>query len=70
MKLGKQLIFIYLYRVHDFKTSNEICSIDAHDAEILYLDYSNYNDKYKLFASASRDRLIHVFNVSEVSLYF
>ncbi|XP_050529445.1 mitogen-activated protein kinase-binding protein 1 [Daktulosphaira vitifoliae] len=52
-------------RVHDLKTLKEVCLIEAHDAEVLYLDYSKYNDKVKLFASASRDRLIHVFNVNK-----
>ncbi|XP_050438711.1 mitogen-activated protein kinase-binding protein 1 [Adelges cooleyi] len=52
-------------RVHDLKTLREVCLIEAHDAEVLYLDYSKYNDKVKLFASASRDRLIHVFNVNK-----
>jgi len=56
-----------LNRVHDLKTLRQVCLIEAHDAEVLYLDYTKYNDKIKLFASASRDRLIHVFNVNKVS---
>ncbi|KAE9544023.1 hypothetical protein AGLY_001712 [Aphis glycines] len=52
-------------RVHDLKTLRQVCLIEAHDAEVLYLDYTKYNDKIKLFASASRDRLIHVFNVNK-----
>jgi len=54
-------------RVHDLKTLRQVCLIEAHDAEVLYLDYTKYSDKVKLFASASRDRLIHVFNVNKVS---
>lgn len=54
-------------RVHDLKTLRQVCLIEAHDAEVLYLDYTKYSDKTKLFASASRDRLIHVFNVNKVS---
>lgn len=49
------------------KTLREVCLIEAHDAEVLYLDYTKFNDNVKLFASASRDRLIHVFNVNKVS---
>lgn len=60
-------IFYIIIRIHDLKTLREICLIEAHDAEILYLDYTNYNDKIKLFASASRDRMIHVFDVNKVS---
>ncbi|VVC42307.1 Hypothetical protein CINCED_3A022545 [Cinara cedri] len=52
-------------RIHDLKTLRQICLIEAHDSEILYLDYTKYNDKIKLLASASRDRLIHVFNVNQ-----
>lgn len=54
-------------RIHDLKTLRQICLIEAHDSEILYLDYTKYNDNIKLLASASRDRLIHVFNVNQVS---
>jgi len=51
------------------KTLKEVFFIEAHDAEILYLDYTKYNDKIHLLASASRDRLIHIFNVNKVSRY-
>lgn len=61
------LNFCKFNRVHDLKTLRQVCLIEAHDAEVLYLDYTKYNDKIKLFASASRDRLIHVFNVNKVS---
>jgi len=58
------------YRVHDLKSLHEVCLIEAHDAEVLYLDYTKYNDKIKLLASASRDRMIHVFNVNKVSCFY
>lgn len=38
--------------------------IEAHDAEVLCLEYSKECNE-NLLASASRDRLIHVFNVTE-----
>lgn len=53
-------------RVFDFENQQEICKIEAHDAEVLAIEYSKElpNGKY-LMASASRDRLIHVFDVTE-----
>lgn len=44
----------------------ELCRIEAHDAEVLCLEYSRPDSGYRFLASASRDRLIHVFNVDEV----
>lgn len=41
----------------------EICKIEAHDSEVLCLEYSNNN--LSLMASASRDRLIHVFDTKD-----
>ncbi|XP_011303642.1 mitogen-activated protein kinase-binding protein 1 isoform X2 [Fopius arisanus] len=56
-------------RIHDVSTLDEICVIEAHDAEVLCLEYSKYTkfstNVPRLLASASRDRLIHVFNVDE-----
>nr|XP_006816563.1 PREDICTED: mitogen-activated protein kinase-binding protein 1-like [Saccoglossus kowalevskii] len=51
--------------IYDFNFSEEICQIEAHDAEVLCLTYSKPETGYVLLASASRDRLIHVFNVKE-----
>jgi len=52
-------------RVHELQFMDELCKIDAHDAEVLCLEYSippsgSYSANY--LASASRDRLIHLFN--------
>ncbi|KAK0176428.1 hypothetical protein PV328_000561 [Microctonus aethiopoides] len=56
-------------RIHDIATLDELCLIEAHDAEVLCLEYSKYSgnsiESPRLLASASRDRLIHVFNVDE-----
>lgn len=53
-------------RIHELQTLNEICLIEAHDAEVLCLEYSRFeNNERKLLASASRDRLIHIFDVDE-----
>lgn len=41
----------------------ELCKIEAHDSEVLCLEYSSTN--LSLMASASRDRLIHVFDVKD-----
>lgn len=54
-------------RVYRLKNAEELCKIEAHDAEILCLEYtpllSNFNKR--LLLSASRDRLIHVFDVND-----
>ncbi|CAH1956634.1 unnamed protein product [Acanthoscelides obtectus] len=47
-------------RIHDTSTMRELCKIEAHDAEVLCLEYSDSN--LGLMASASRDRLLHVFD--------
>nr|CAI5844427.1 unnamed protein product [Callosobruchus analis] len=47
-------------RIHDTSTMRELCKIEAHDAEVLCLEYSDIN--LGLMASASRDRLLHVFD--------
>ncbi|XP_073989387.1 WD repeat domain 62 isoform X4 [Rhodnius prolixus] len=52
-------------RVHDVETLDEICLIEAHDAEVLCLEYNRYSHGKKFLASASRDRLVHVFDVEE-----
>lgn len=51
----------------------ELYRIEAHDAEVLCLEYSkngrlndNPSGYPRLLASASRDRLIHIFNVEDV----
>lgn len=58
-------------RVHDIQFMDELCKIEAHDAEVLCLEYSSPVSVGKigsplrqrsLLASASRDRLIHVFD--------
>ncbi|KAJ8956105.1 hypothetical protein NQ318_016559 [Aromia moschata] len=50
-------------RIHDTATMRELCKIEAHDAEVLCLEYSDSN--LGLMSSASRDRLIHVFDVKD-----
>ncbi|KAL6258300.1 hypothetical protein P5V15_010242 [Pogonomyrmex californicus] len=56
-------------RIHDVSSLEELCLIEAHDAEVLCLEYSRFSrhslDIPKLLASASRDRLIHVFSVDQ-----
>ncbi|XP_025834885.1 WD repeat-containing protein 62 isoform X3 [Agrilus planipennis] len=50
-------------RIHETSEMNTICTIEAHDSEVLCLEYTNV-EKEKFLASASRDRLIHVFDVN------
>ncbi|XP_013885738.1 mitogen-activated protein kinase-binding protein 1 [Austrofundulus limnaeus] len=54
-----------MLRVHELSTMKEILKVEAHDAEILCLEYSKAETGLKLLATASRDRLIHVLNADE-----
>ncbi|XP_030764315.1 uncharacterized protein LOC115888674 [Sitophilus oryzae] len=49
-------------RIHDIAQMKELYKIEAHDSEVLCLEYSANESSYSLLASASRDRLIHVFD--------
>ncbi|CAG0915557.1 unnamed protein product [Notodromas monacha] len=57
-------------RVYNMQSMEQIVQIEAHDSEILALEYSGLQDSPKLrskprsyLASAARDRLLHVFAV-------
>ncbi|XP_055496959.1 mitogen-activated protein kinase-binding protein 1 [Leucoraja erinacea] len=50
-------------RVHDLQQLRELLQVEAHDSEILCLEYSKPETGMKLLATASRDRLIHVLDV-------
>ncbi|KAL6420994.1 hypothetical protein ACFW04_011451 [Cataglyphis niger] len=56
-------------RIHDVSSLEELYLIEAHDAEVLCLEYSKFSQYSinvpRLLASASRDRLIHVFSVDQ-----
>ena len=52
-------------RIHELENLEELCKIEAHDAEVLCLEYSRPDTQQSLLASASRDRLIHVFDVDQ-----
>ncbi|XP_065213511.1 WD repeat-containing protein 62 isoform X3 [Planococcus citri] len=54
-------------RVYGLKNVEEVCKIEAHDAEVLCLEYAPVipNSNKRLLLSASRDRLIHVFDASD-----
>ncbi|XP_028295343.1 mitogen-activated protein kinase-binding protein 1-like isoform X2 [Gouania willdenowi] len=54
-----------MLRVHDLSTKEEILKVEAHDAEILCLEYSKPETGLKLLATASRDRLIHVLDAAD-----
>ncbi|XP_006883050.1 PREDICTED: mitogen-activated protein kinase-binding protein 1 isoform X3 [Elephantulus edwardii] len=47
-------------RVHELQSLSEMLKVEAHESEILCLEYSKPDTGMKLLASASRDRLIHV----------
>ncbi|CAM9133795.1 unnamed protein product, partial [Bubo scandiacus] len=50
-------------RIHELQFMQEVAKVEAHDSEVLCLDYSEPETGAALLASASRDRLIHVLNV-------
>ncbi|KAI8900498.1 quinon protein alcohol dehydrogenase-like superfamily [Globomyces pollinis-pini] len=53
-----------------FDTFEKIGSIDAHDSEVMVLDFARVGDKNSLLlASASRDRLIHIFDANRINEY-
>ncbi|XP_007536391.2 mitogen-activated protein kinase-binding protein 1 isoform X2 [Erinaceus europaeus] len=51
-------------RVHELQSLNEMLRVEAHNSEILCLEYSKPDTGLKLLASASRDRLIHVLDAA------
>ncbi|XP_063418696.1 mitogen-activated protein kinase-binding protein 1-like isoform X3 [Mytilus trossulus] len=52
-------------RIHDLETMQEVATIEAHDQEVLCLQYSNFKLGPKLLATSSRDRMLHVFDVEQ-----
>nr|XP_055166602.1 WD repeat-containing protein 62 isoform X2 [Nyctereutes procyonoides] len=52
-------------RIHELHFMDELFKVEAHDAEVLCLEYSKPETGLTLLASASRDRLIHVLNVEK-----
>ncbi|XP_036602391.1 WD repeat-containing protein 62 [Trichosurus vulpecula] len=52
-------------RIHELRFMDELIKVEAHDAEVLCLEYSKPETGMTLLASASRDRLIHVLNVEK-----
>lgn len=53
---------IHIYNLNNLKL---LSTIEAHDSEVLCLEYTNEKIKRRLLASASRDRLIHIFDVEQ-----
>ncbi|KAM8737759.1 mitogen-activated protein kinase-binding protein 1 isoform 3-T3 [Acanthopagrus schlegelii] len=47
-------------RIHHLDSMEEIMNVQAHDSEILCLEFSKPDTGLQLLATASRDRLIHV----------
>ncbi|CAO3583213.1 unnamed protein product [Absidia cylindrospora] len=54
-------------RVHDMDSWEQITYQEAHDSEILSIDISNpaNEDAPNLIATASRDRLLHIFDIQQ-----
>uniref|UniRef100_A0A3P8RSI9 Mitogen-activated protein kinase binding protein 1 n=1 Tax=Amphiprion percula TaxID=161767 RepID=A0A3P8RSI9_AMPPE len=52
-------------RIHDLDTMEEILNVQAHDSEILCLEFSKPDTGLQLLATASRDRLIHILDAGK-----
>ncbi|XP_073344459.1 WD repeat-containing protein 62 isoform X2 [Pagrus major] len=52
-------------RIFGLEFLDELVKIEAHDSEVLCLAFSPTSTGLKLLASASRDRLIHIFNLEK-----
>ncbi|XP_032649744.1 mitogen-activated protein kinase-binding protein 1 isoform X4 [Chelonoidis abingdonii] len=52
-------------RIHELQSLKEMLKVEAHDSEILCLEYSKSDTGLKLLASASRDRLIHILDAGK-----
>ncbi|XP_047247681.1 WD repeat-containing protein 62 isoform X3 [Girardinichthys multiradiatus] len=52
-------------RIFDLQFLEELVKIEAHNSEVLCLEFSPASTGMKLLASASRDRLIHVFSLEK-----
>ncbi|XP_069706958.1 WD repeat-containing protein 62-like [Phaenicophaeus curvirostris] len=50
-------------RIHELRFLQEVVKVEAHDSEVLCLEYSKPETGAALLASASRDGLIHVLNI-------
>ncbi|KAK2147296.1 hypothetical protein LSH36_561g03000 [Paralvinella palmiformis] len=49
-------------RIHELKFMEELHTLEAHDSEVLSLEFSQPSLGKNILASTSRDRLIHVFD--------
>ncbi|XP_055682850.1 mitogen-activated protein kinase-binding protein 1 isoform X2 [Lutzomyia longipalpis] len=52
-------------RIYNLTNLKLLTTIEAHDSEVLCLEYTNERIERKLLGSASRDRLIHIFDVEQ-----
>ncbi|EMP27075.1 WD repeat-containing protein 62 [Chelonia mydas] len=58
-------VLSYHQVIHELQFMREVVKVEAHDSEVLCLEYSKPETGMALLASASRDRLIHVLNVDK-----
>uniref|UniRef100_UPI00398E5FA1 mitogen-activated protein kinase-binding protein 1-like isoform X2 n=1 Tax=Pristiophorus japonicus TaxID=55135 RepID=UPI00398E5FA1 len=52
-------------RIFELKFLDKLMKVEAHDSEVLCLEYSKPETGMNLLATASRDRLIHILNVDK-----
>ncbi|XP_048586739.1 mitogen-activated protein kinase-binding protein 1 isoform X2 [Nematostella vectensis] len=52
-------------RVYDMMFLDELLKIEAHESEVLCVEFSPPQSGHKLLASAGRDRLIHIFDMNK-----
>ncbi|XP_012560855.2 WD repeat-containing protein 62 isoform X1 [Hydra vulgaris] len=50
-------------RIYNLEFFDEIYRIDAHESEILCVEFSDPKSDFELLATSSRDRLVHIFDV-------
>lgn len=56
-------MFILILSIHSLRDNKKIKVLEAHDSEIMCLDFGK-TESQLILASAGRDRLIHLFEVS------
>ena len=52
-------------RIYNLEMFQQIAILEAHDSEVLSVDYSRLSQDVMFLASSSRDRFIHIFDVKK-----
>ncbi|KAK3093427.1 hypothetical protein FSP39_015602 [Pinctada imbricata] len=54
-----------VWGIHDLRDQTELQNIEAHDQEVMSVQYSNIQTGPSLLASSGRDRLLHIYDVEQ-----